>query len=176
VRLRRAIEWVAVLAVAIVVSFGARAYAFQAFKVPSGSMEPTLEPGDHIVVDKLSVDFGTVHRGDIIVFRAPAAVASDCADPVPDLVKRVIGLPGDRLASRGNTILVDGRALDERWTHQEPLGTPIVPTVVPPHDYFVMGDNHPYSCDSRTWGFVPAGSVIGKVFVRVWPPSRLGWF
>jgi signal peptidase I len=176
VSLRRALEWVVVLAVAIVVAASARAYAFQAYLVPTGSMEPTIAPGDRIVVDKLSVDFGTLHRGDIIVFRAPAAVSRDCARAVPDLVKRVIGLPGDHLASRGNAILVDGRALDERWTHKEPLGTPIAPTVVPAHDYFVMGDNHPYSCDSRTWGFVPAASVIGKVFVRVWPPSRLGWF
>jgi signal peptidase I len=176
VGLRRALEWVAVLAVALVVAVGVRAYAFQTFTVPSGSMEPTIAPRDHIVVDKLSVDFGSIHRGDIIVFRAPRAVARDCGDAVPDLVKRVIGLPGDHLASRGNTILVNGRPLDERWTHTEPLGTPVGPTVVPPHDYFVMGDNHDNSCDSRTWGAVPAASVIGKVFVRVWPPSRLDWF
>lgn len=174
--LRRALEWVAVLAVAIVVAIGARAYAFQTFFIPSGSMEPTLLKGDRIVVDKLSVDLGSVHRGDIIVFRAPPAVARDCGDSVADLVKRVVGLPGDHLSSRGNTILVNGRPLDERWTHLEPLIPPIDPTVVPKNDYFVVGDNHPNSCDSRTWGFVPGGNVIGKVFVRVWPPSRLGWF
>jgi signal peptidase I len=138
-------------------------------------MEPTLQIGDRIVVSKLSVELGTINRGDIVVFKAPADVAADCGDNVTDLVKRVIGLPGDVLTSKGNTIYINGKALDETWTHVEPLGTPIGHVVVAKNHYFMMGDNHPYSCDSRTWGTVPRSSIIGKAFIRIWPVSRFGF-
>jgi signal peptidase I len=91
------------------------------------------------------------------------------------LVKRVIGVPGDRLTSRGNTIYVNGTPLRENWSHYEPLGPAIGDVLVPPGQYFVMGDNHNNSCDSRTWGTVPRSDIIGKVFVRFWPLSRFSW-
>ena len=101
-------EWVVIVAVALVASIVIRSYVFQTFYIPSGSMEPTLMIGDRIVVDKLSVDFGSINRGDIVVFRAPPA--ENCGgEPVTDLVKRVIGVPGDTLSSKGNTILVNGK-------------------------------------------------------------------
>lgn len=138
-------------------------------------MEPTLQVGDRIVVSKLSVELGTIHRGDIVVFKAPPLVASKCSDNVPDLVKRVIGLPGDHLYSKGNTIYVDGKAIAQPWTHVEPL-TPAIPHVtVPANHYFMVGDNQPDSCDSRYWGTVPHSSIIGKAFLRLWPPSRFGF-
>ncbi len=170
------IEWVVIIVVAVAASLVVRAYVFQTFSIPSGSMEPTLHVGDRIVVDKLSVEFGTIHTGDIIVFRALPKVASVCSDAVPDLVKRVVGVPGDHLTSRGNAIYVNGKRLDERWTHFEPLGGAIGHVTVPPGDYFVMGDNHSNSCDSRMWGMVPHANIIGKVFLRIWPPSRIKWF
>ena len=172
-RQRAAIEWVAILVVAVAVSFVMRSYALQTFFIPSGSMEPTLQIGDRIIVSKLSLHFGAIHRGDILVFKAPPA--EHCGEPVTDLVKRVIGLPGDHLTSRANTIYVNGQALKETWTHYEPLSTPIGNVTVPANQYFMMGDNHPNSCDSRMWGTVPRSDIIGRAFVRIWPLSRFGF-
>ena len=138
-------------------------------------MKPTLLIGDRILVDKLSVDFGTINRGDVVVFKAPPNVGQDCSDAVTDLVKRVIGIPGDQLMSKGNTIYVNGAPLRENWPHFEPLGSGIENVTVPAGQYFMMGDNHFNSCDSRTWGTVPRSDIIGKVFVRVWPFSRIGF-
>jgi signal peptidase I len=170
---RRAfIEWAVILVVAVGVSFFMRAYAVQTFFIPSGSMEPTLQIGDRIIVSKLSLDFGSIHRGDILVFKAPPA--EHCGEVVTDLVKRVIGLPGDHLTSHGNTIFVNGKPLVENWTHYEPLSTPIANVTVPANQYFMMGDNHPNSCDSRMWGTVPRSYIIGRAFLRIWPVSRFG--
>jgi signal peptidase I len=169
-----------VVVIAVLVSLLIRTYVFQTFYIPSGSMEPTLHIGDRIVVSKLSVEFGTIHIGDILVFKAPPAVVSQCGDDVADLVKRVIGLPGDHLTSKGNTIYVNGSPLKQPWTHYEPIGKAIAnskggPVVVPKNQYFMMGDNEADSCDSRFWGTVPRSSVIGKVFLRIWPLDRIGF-
>jgi signal peptidase I len=139
-------------------------------------MNPTLWKGDRIIVNKLSVDFGTINIGDIVVFKAPPDVAKLCGDPVADLVKRVIGLPGDRLYSKGNTIYVNGKPLDQNWTVWPTLGTPIPPTTVAAGHYFMMGDWHSHSCDSRTWGTVPRSDLIGKVFLRIWPLKSIKWY
>lgn len=168
-------EWVLIVIIALLASLIIRSYLFQTFYIPSGSMEPTLQIGDRIVVNKLSVDFGSIHRGDIVVFKAPPT--ENCGgEPVTDLVKRVIGLPGDHLSSSMNTIFVNGKRLHEAWSHTEPLGPAISPTTVKAGTYFVMGDNHNNSCDSRYWGTVPKSDIIGKAFVRIWPISRIGWF
>jgi signal peptidase I len=115
-RKRLAVEWAIIVVVAFGASMFMRSFVLQTFFIPSGSMEPTLWKGDRIVIDKLSVRFGTIHIGDIIVFRAPAGVMADCGDPVADLVKRVVGLPGDHLVSKGNTIYVNGVPLDQKWS------------------------------------------------------------
>lgn len=172
-RRRAFLEWVVIVIAAIVVSFVMRTFAFQTFFIPSASMEPTLQIGDRIVVNKLSAKFGTIHIGDILVFKAPPA--ENCGEPVVDLVKRVIGVPGDRLTSKGNTIFVNGVALKENWTHTEPLGQAITPTTITPNHYFMMGDNHSNSCDSRMWGTITKSDIIGKAFVRIWPLRRIGF-
>ena len=170
---RLLVEWLVIIVVALMISFVMRTFVIQTFFIPSGSMEPTLQVGDRIIVSKLSVQWGTIHRGDILVFKAPPS--EHCGAPVTDLVKRVIGLPGDHLTSRGNTIYVNGSPLKETWTHYEPLGTPIGHVTVGANRYFMMGDNHPDSCDSRMWGTVPRSDIIGKVFLRIWPISRFGF-
>ena len=176
-RRRLAIEWVIILFIAFGASMILRTFVIQTFFIPSGSMEPTLWKGDRIIVDKLSVRFGTINIGDIIVFRAPSDVKTDCGDPVTDLVKRVVGLPGDHLVSKGNTIFVNGARLDQRWSVWPTLGaTPIRTMTVPRGHYFVMGDNHANSCDSRTWGTVPRSSIIGKVFLKIWPLGSIHWY
>jgi len=188
-RSRALIEWGIVVVVAVVVSLLIRAFVFQTFFIPSGSMEPTLHIGDRILVSKLSVEFGTINRGDILVFRAPPAVKTVCGDDVADLVKRVIGLPGDHLTSVGNTIYyttapvkkpwnplkAPWKAVNQSWTHYEPIGRAIGDITVPKNHYFMMGDNEDNSCDSRFWGTVPRSSIIGKAFFRIWPLSRIGF-
>ena len=173
-RRRIVIEWGIILVVAVVASFLVRAYAVQTFFIPSGSMEPTLHTGDRILVNKLSVRFGTINVGDIIVFKAPAS--EHCGDGnFPDLVKRVIGLPGDVMTSKGNTVYVNGHPLKEPWTYFHTLSPPIKKVTVPANNYFVMGDNRANSCDSRFWGTVPRSDIIGKAFFRIWPLSRIGF-
>jgi len=173
-RRRVVIEWGIILVVAVVASFLVRAYAVQTFFIPSGSMEPTLHTGDRILVNKLSVRFGTINVGDIIVFKAPAS--EHCGDGnFPDLVKRVIGLPGDVMTSKGNTVYVNGHPLKEPWTYFRTLSPQIKQVTVPANNYFVMGDNRANSCDSRYWGTVPRSDIIGKAFFRIWPLSRIGF-
>jgi len=168
------LEWVIILVVAAGASWFLRSYAVQTYWIPSGSMEPTLMIGDHVLVDKLSVTLGTINRGDVVVFRAPEAAHIQCNDNIPIYVKRVIGLPGDHLTSKGNTIYVNGKPLNENWPHTEPLNRPIGNVTVPAHSYFMIGDNHANSCDSRYWGSLPASDIIGKVFLRIWPLTRFG--
>jgi signal peptidase I len=172
-RQRVVIEWVVIILIAVLASILVRTFVFETYFIPSASMEPTLMIGDRIIVDKLAVDFGTIHTGDIIVFKAPAN--ENCGTKVDDLVKRVIGVPGDHLTSKGNTIYINGKPLKITWSHYEPLGTPIGKVTVPANQYYVMGDNYPDSCDSRFWGTVPRSDIIGKVFLRIWPLSRIGF-
>jgi signal peptidase I len=154
-----------------------RAYAVQAFVVPSPSMTPTLQPGDRIIVDKLS---STIHRGDIVVFhRAPG----DHDPEYPILVKRVIGLPGETISQRGSTIYINGAPLAEPWLPQltgicASASIPVPTTKIPAGQYFVMGDCRGDSDDSRYWGTVPAGNIIGKVTAIVWRDGHpwLHWF
>jgi len=164
-----------------------RTYVFQTFYIPSRSMLPTLHVGDRIIVSKLSVTWGTIHRGDILVFQRPHN-ESICGQPaVSDLVKRVIGLPGNDLWNVGNVIYVNGVALQQNWSHNEPIGnvqitnstgeqaTASNPEVVPPNSYYMMGDNEADSCDSRYWGPINRSLIVGKVVMRIWPPSRIGF-
>ena len=164
-RRRNLIEWAVVLAVALLVAAGLRAYFIQAFYVPSASMTPTLQIGDRIIVIKRGY---SIQRGDILVFKRPPG---DTLDPtINDLVKRVIGLPGETIWSSHGIVYVDGKALREPWLPaHDPLGaTPITRQTIPAGEYFMMGDNRAFSYDSRYWGPIPRSLVVGKVIVIVW--------
>jgi len=172
---RAVVEWGIVLVLALLAAFVVRTFIFQTFYIPSGSMEPTLKIGDRIIVSKLSYHLHSVSRGDIVVFHAPAKETVACADPtVKDLVKRVIGLPGERISSLGNTIFINGHAIKQPWFPAVPLGPPIQAQTIPKNNYFVMGDNRGDSCDSRTWGTLPGSDIIGHVIFRIWPISQIG--
>ena len=176
-RRRIVVEWVSIVVVAVLVSFLMRTYVVQTFYIPSGSMEPTLQLGDRIIVSKLSVALGTIHTGDIVVFKAPPA--EHCGDPVSDLVKRVIGTPGERLYSSGNQIYINGKPLHETWSHYEPVSPPLAsktnPVTVPKNSYFVMGDNHPNSCDSRYLGERAAQRHHRQGLLADLAPTRLSF-
>jgi signal peptidase I len=181
------VEGFIVLAVAVVVAILLRTFVIQTFFIPSGSMIPTLEVGDRIVVDKLSYDLHRVDRGDIVVFTRPPH--EHCAGPpVPDLVKRVIGLPGETISLNGHgRVEINGKLLDEKWlptsvqgtTYPGPAGTSYNlarPYKIPRNDYFVMGDARQNSCDSRFWGPIPGSDIVGKVVLRFWPLSSVKFF
>lgn len=166
-------EWILILSLAMFAAFVIRTYVFQTFYIPSVSMVPTLEVGDRIVVSKISTSIGTIHRGDVIVFARPPRESCGGGD-VTDLVKRVIGLPGETISNRGDTILINGKAIVQRWKTTRPLGRDIGIVKIPKGQYFMMGDNRSASCDSRYWGTLPDRYVVGKVIMRIWPLSRIG--
>jgi signal peptidase I len=179
-------EGIIVVVVAVLVAVLLRAFVVQTFYIPSGSMEPTLQIGDRILVNKLSYHIHGVDRGDIVVFARPAT--ENCGGPqVNDLVKRVIGLPGDVISLSGGYVYIDGKRLDENWLPSTEQGVTLAgppgnssnlvrPYRVPANDYFVMGDNRGDSCDSRFWGPISKSLIVGKVVVRVWPLSSLHFF
>jgi signal peptidase I len=179
-------EGILIVAVAVVVAVLLRAFVVQTFYIPSGSMEPTLQIGDRILVNKLSYHLHGVDRGDIVVFSRPAT--ENCGGPeVNDLVKRVVALPGEVVSLSNGYVSIDGRRLDESWLPQSeqgktepgPAGNSANlqhPYQVPANDYFVMGDNRGDSCDSRWWGPISKSLIVGKVEVRVWPISSLRFF
>ena len=169
-------EYLEAAAIAIILALFIRTFAIQAFKIPSGSMEPTLLIGDHLLVNKFIygikvpfinmtlIPFGKPKRGDIIVFIYPR-------DKEKDFIKRVIGLPGDKLEIIDKKIFINDRlfedhfgVFDEKIHRNEKMG----PIVVPPNRFFVMGDNRDHSSDSRYWGFVPSGLIKGKAIILYW--------
>jgi len=177
---QRVIEWAIVALFAVLVAVGLRSYVVQTFFVPSGSMLPTLQIGDRMLVDKLPWVRDDIQRGDIVVF---ARTPSDDSTTAADLVKRVIGLPGERISSVGDTILINGKRLREPWLpalvgvcYQSDFD--ITSQVIPAGHYFVMGDCRGDSEDSRFWGTVPQSYIVGKVFVVIWRHNHpwLHWF
>jgi len=129
-------------------------------------MEPTLLVGDRILVDKLSYHLHDVHRGDIVVFGKPPGEN----DPdVSDLVKRVIGLPGETISSQGGRVDINGKPLNEPWLPRGTVTTGIETMTIPANEYFVMGDNRSDSQDSRFFGPIPRSLIVGRVVLRIWP-------
>lgn len=181
-------EYFEALLIALIFVNFARIFVFQAFKIPSGSMEDNLKIGDHIIVNKFIYGPGAsgpdaglvplrdVRRGDIIVFRYPL-------QPDIDFVKRVIGLPGDTITIRDKKVSINGKPLDEPYVvFDDPQVFPrndflhepyrsrdqFGPFVVPQGHYFAMGDNRDRSSDSRFWGTVPRALIKGRAFMVYW--------
>jgi len=173
-RNRFIVEWLLILGVAVGLAFALRAFVVQTYFIPSASMEPTLQIGDRIVVDKLSYHLHAVGRGDIVVFATPP---KEKAEPgISDLVKRVIGLPGDVISSRGGRVYINGAPLHEPWLAPGIVTTGIRTQKIPPGEYFVMGDNRSDSQDSRFFGPIARSLIVGRVVLRFWPLSRLHVF
>jgi len=175
-----------VIVVAVVIAVVLRTFIVGTYSIPSGSMEPTLNINDRILVNKLAYHLGSIHRADIVVFTTPPT--EHCGGPpVNDLVKRVVGLPGDTISLSGGYVYVNGTRLAQPWlptavqkeTFPGPAGTPYAltqPFKVPAGEIYVMGDNREFSCDSRYWGPVKESTVVGKVDVRFWPLTRFHLF
>jgi len=178
-------EWIEAAVVAAFLAFCViRPFIVQAFKIPTGSMRPTLLEGDLILVNKFiygaKVPFTHFRlpaarvpvRGDVVVFIYPE-------DKSKDFIKRLVGLPGDTVEIKNGTIYVDGKALldplfNQRYYYNRgDFGKEGEKLVVPEDSYFVLGDNSGSSKDSRYWGFVPKDNILGKALVIYWPPQRI---
>ncbi|MCK8601342.1 signal peptidase I [Desulfoferrobacter suflitae] len=183
-------EYAEAIIVAILLALVIRAFVIQAFKIPSGSMKPTLLIGDHILVSKFTygikipftnkelVNFGSPERGDIVVFEYPV-------DPSKDFIKRVIGLPGDTVKIQNKQVYINDQLVEEPYAvHSDDKILPasvsprdnMGPIVVPPRHLFVMGDNRDESYDGRFWKFVDIAALKGKAFIIYWSWNRDGSF
>ena len=194
-QLRSLIELIVTVAVAVGIAFLVQAFLVKPYRIPSGSMEPTLGINQRVLVDRLATH---PKIGDVVVFHPPAGAnpqspvcgatgqglgqptACDrptAAESHQTFVKRVVGLPGDRLAIRDGRLIRNG--VTERTPQAQPCGGgadcdfPHTITV-PRGDYFMMGDNRGDSDDSRFWGPVPQRWIIGDAFATYWPPDRIG--
>jgi signal peptidase I len=194
-QLRGLIELVITVAVAIGIAFLVQAFLIKPYKIPTGSMEPTLQLGQRVLVNRLATH---PHIGDVVVFHPPAGAdpqpavcgatdagyghATACDQPTTaessqTFIKRVVGLPGDRIAIHNGRVTRNG--VPEHTPQAQPCGGgadcdfPQTFTV-PRGDYFMMGDNRGDSDDSRFWGPVPQGWIIGEAFATYWPPDRIG--
>lgn len=177
----------AALAVAVLI----KTFLVQPFYIPSGSMVPTIEIDDRVMVSKLSYRFGEIERSDIVVFRNPYAGERDESLPeavirhvlealgvrteaTDDLIKRVIALEGDVLEIRDNTVFVNGEPVDEPYLAPGSVMPDFEVGPIPAGHIFVMGDNRNQSSDSRVFGPVPVEDVVGEAVFRIWPLGRLG--
>lgn len=162
-------EFAAMLALAFVLAALIRAYVVEPFRIPSGSMIPTIEVGDQVLVNKFIYRFGAPRYGDVVILDDPTG-------ETPMLIKRVIAVGGQTIDVRDGKVWVDGAPLEEWYTHGLPSlpGSVALPVVLPANTVWVMGDNRTHSKDGRWLGPQPVSAVHGKAFVTYWPPSRLG--
>lgn len=161
-------------AVALGLALFIRFFVAAPFIVSGASMLPTFQDLNYLIVDRLTYDFEEPQRGDVVVFRLPQNESRD-------LIKRVIGLPGDTVIISGNSVTIVNEAHPEGFTLSEPylapenLGGPSnVRVTLGKDEYFVLGDNRRVSADSRIWGTLPKSDIVGRVFVRLFPLSEIG--
>lgn len=173
-------EIVAIVLIAVVVALVVRIFLLQLFYIPSGSMDPYLKVNDKVFVNKIAYKFHDVQRGDIVVFDAPPSVKTP---QINDLVKRVVGLPGEtvegKCAKRETlcvvSIYVDGEKLEEDYLEPGIVYRPFEPIDIPANSLLVMGDNRDDSEDGRYFGPIPIDSIVGRAFFRIWPIERFGF-
>jgi signal peptidase I len=193
---RTVLETAVTLAIALAIAWLAQAFVIKPYRVPTPSMVPTLLPGDRVLADRLTLDFGTPHRYQIVVFHPP-----HCSDGHSDgmgvctspdrtfrdglagttFIKRVIGLPGETVWSQDGKIWVQAKgkpkfSLSEPYVndHQEVAGRSLQRVTIPKGYYLLMGDNRGISDDSRDWGLEPRNGIIGVARARYWPIRRIG--
>ena len=195
---RSVVELVVIVAIALGLAIVIQGFIVKPYEIPSASMEPTLGINQRILVNRIDTHLFNLHVGDIVVFHPPAS--ETCADPgegdsgagqdatracdvaqtresSQTYVKRVVGLPGDRLSIVNGHVYRDGRP--EKSSFTIPCGDAgecnfRATITIPKGDYYMMGDNRPDSLDSRYWGPVPKAWLIGKAFLTYWPPDRIG--
>ena len=181
------------IGIALIIAIVLRTFLMQAFYIPSRSMVPTLLINDRVMVNKLVPQFGDFERGDVVVFSSPF-VADEGTEPFParalrtvkesigittaavpdDLIKRIVGLPGETVEIRDNALLIDGLAIDEPYLNDGTFMADMPPRTLRDDELWVMGDNRNESSDSRRFGPIKVDNVVGRAFVRFWPSDRWG--
>jgi signal peptidase I len=191
-----AIELVLIIAVAVGLAFGIQAWVVKPYRIPSGSMEPTLNVGQRVLVNRIGTHFGKPHVGEIAVFHPPEGAQNEqcgsttrvapggapCAEPVPkeasvNFIKRIVAGPGDTIRVVEGHVYRNGKREADSYIRPCPGVTECnfpVAITVPAGHWFMMGDNRGESDDSRFWGPVPTGWIIGDAFATYWPPDRIG--
>lgn len=180
---RNLVEWVVVLVGAVAIALVVRTFIFQTFWIPSPSMATTLVKDDRVLVNKLSYRLHDVNRGDVIVFERPP---NEPPSEVKDLIKRVVGLNGERVSIREGQVHIDGALLEEPYTHgletlDQGCSTGDLTALyteegllIPDGHVFVMGDNRVQSADGRCFGPIDEDLIVGRAFMIIWPPSKVG--
>lgn len=153
-------------------------FLMQPHQVNGQSMVPTFQSGEYVLTDKVSYRVGKPERGDVVVFHAPRE-ANCPAGTGCDFIKRIIGLPGETIEVRDNTIIINGQPLAENYIPADFETQPGAFTrdrevTLGDNEYFVVGDNRPYSSDSRAWGPIIAADIVGRAFFRYWPADKIG--
>ena len=195
-RRRAVVETILLVGLAVVIAVLLRTFVAQAFRIPSASMEPQLLVGDRVLVSRMAYDSHAPRRGDIIVFDCPpGAGCEDRADDalpiraaktvaealllrqpeIEEFIKRVIGLPGDTVEGDDGSVFINGRRLIEPYLPEGTVTSDFGPIVVEPGMLWVMGDNRGNSADSRVFGQIDQGTIIGRAIARVWPPTRIAF-
>jgi signal peptidase I len=189
-RVRIVVDWIVTIVGAVAIVLAIKAWVVNPYRIPSSSMEATLHCArpaqgcearfsDRVLANRFIYHFTDPERGDVVVFETPREARAKCGAG-GTFVKRIVGLPGERLQIRlqqgAAFVYVDGRRLEEPYIEHDrrDIG-PEESFTVPPNHYFVMGDNRSQSCDSRVWGSVPEENLIGKVFMTYWPPIRISF-
>lgn len=165
------VEGIKTIGLSVILALGIRTFVAEARYIPSGSMLPTLQINDRLIVDKLSYHFKTPQRGDIVVFSPTDTLKQQNFKDA--FIKRVIGLPGEKVEVKSGRVYISNKPLPENYIEDAP-DYQYGPVTVPSDSYLVLGDNRNNSYDSHYWGFVPRDRIIGKAVVRFWPLNRLG--
>lgn len=165
--LKKALDWMVTIGLAVILSLFIRTYVAEARWIPSGSMLPTLQIGDRLLVDKAYFKMSGVRRKDIVVFIPPPEAGKSEV-----MIKRVIGLPGDEVVIKDGIVYVNGEALEEPYELEKPRED-FGPVKVPADSFLVLGDNRNNSFDSRFWGAVPRQNIIGRAIFRYFPVNEI---
>ncbi len=165
------LEGLKTIGLSVVLALGIRTFVAEARYIPSGSMLPTLQINDRLIVDKISYHFQSPGRGDIVVFSPTDTLKQQNFKDA--FIKRIIGIPGDKVEVKDGKVYVNNQPLPENYIEEAP-DYQYGPVTVPSDSYLVLGDNRNNSYDSHYWGFVPRDRIIGKAVVRFWPINRMG--
>ena len=187
------IELIVIVAVALGLALGIQAFLVKPYRIPSESMEPTLDVGQRVLVNRIGQRFGDPEVGEIVVFHPPkGSESNECGAPHPDdqacprptddksdvnFIKRVVAGPGDTISIRNGRVVLNGQPQKESFINPCAGGDSCdfpKPVKIPAGYYFMMGDNRGASDDSRFWGPIPEKWIIGNAFATYWPPGRIG--